>query len=60
MENDFVGDRCSAAREELSSASFIRVTAREVAKIGECNWKDVLRQTVEKSPAALLGLGWKN
>ncbi|KAH3782070.1 hypothetical protein DPMN_159981 [Dreissena polymorpha] len=34
-----------AAGEELSSPSFIRVTAQEVAKIRGCSWRDMLQQT---------------
>ncbi|KAH3799146.1 hypothetical protein DPMN_152750 [Dreissena polymorpha] len=39
-----------AAGEELSSPSFIGVTAREVAKIRGCRWRDILKQTAENAP----------
>lgn len=38
-----------AAREEISSPSYIGVTAREVARVRGCDWKELLRQTAENA-----------
>ncbi|KAH3892746.1 hypothetical protein DPMN_016874 [Dreissena polymorpha] len=43
------------AGEELSSPSFIGVTAQEVAKIRGCSWRDMLQQTAENAQQLYLG-----